>query len=251
MTSLVSVIVPVYNEAGYIRSTLHALINQDYLNLEIIVVDDGSIDDTFPIVKEMKSRYPDKIKLYRLKKRESKSILVAKSYFARKFGYEKSLGKYILEFSGHIIVPKDFVSTYVENLEKSDVDMVGCRIYCSGGMLARILFYAWMLSGSAYYPMFKRSKINRYPSGDDAELNLKLKTYITPKTFVIYKKHSVKRFLRRMINYGNARAWLMKKYGARMQLKYLIFAIVSLVLGYGIGFFLGLFGIDVRKRFGW
>lgn len=48
---LVSVIIPVFNGEKYIKQTLESVINQTYKNLEIIVVDDGSIDATADIVK--------------------------------------------------------------------------------------------------------------------------------------------------------------------------------------------------------
>ncbi|MFM5881720.1 glycosyltransferase family 2 protein [Methanobrevibacter gottschalkii] len=48
----VSVIVPVYNNCEYIESTLSSIINQNFDNFEIIVIDDGSTDNSLEIVKE-------------------------------------------------------------------------------------------------------------------------------------------------------------------------------------------------------
>ena len=55
----VSVIIPVYNQEKYIRECVESALNQDYKNIEIIVVDDGSTDNTAEIVKEFgkKIRY--------------------------------------------------------------------------------------------------------------------------------------------------------------------------------------------------
>ena len=47
MTSLVSVIIPCYNAAPWIEETLHCVTNQSHSNLEVIVVDDGSTDETW------------------------------------------------------------------------------------------------------------------------------------------------------------------------------------------------------------
>ncbi len=48
---LVSVIIPTYNRADLIGHTLDSAINQSYRNLEIIVIDDGSVDNTEEVVK--------------------------------------------------------------------------------------------------------------------------------------------------------------------------------------------------------
>jgi glycosyltransferase involved in cell wall biosynthesis len=50
--NLVSVIIPVYNGASLIRDTIESVRRQTYRNWECIIVDDGSTDDTAPVVKE-------------------------------------------------------------------------------------------------------------------------------------------------------------------------------------------------------
>lgn len=59
---LISVIVPAYNRAPYIVDTLGSILSQNYPNIEIIVIDDGSSDGTYEILKQ----YDDeaKIKLF-------------------------------------------------------------------------------------------------------------------------------------------------------------------------------------------
>lgn len=52
----VSVIIPTYNHARYIRSAVESAINQDYENLEVFVIDDGSNDETAELLKPYQSK---------------------------------------------------------------------------------------------------------------------------------------------------------------------------------------------------
>lgn len=55
MESLLSIIVPCYNTGKYIKRCLNSILSQDYKNIEVIVVDDGSVDDTGSMVKTIAS----------------------------------------------------------------------------------------------------------------------------------------------------------------------------------------------------
>ena len=46
----ISIILPVFNEEKYIQTTLDSIFNQDFKDFEVIVIDDGSTDDTLKIV---------------------------------------------------------------------------------------------------------------------------------------------------------------------------------------------------------
>ena len=50
---LVSVIIAVYNGEKYIEQAIRSILDQNYLNLEVIVVDDGSTDQTAEVVKQI------------------------------------------------------------------------------------------------------------------------------------------------------------------------------------------------------
>ena len=60
----VSVIVPVYNVEKYLNKCLDSLINQSLDNFEIIVVNDGSPDNSQKIIDEYVSKYPKIVKSY-------------------------------------------------------------------------------------------------------------------------------------------------------------------------------------------
>src|SRR5215204_3645209 len=60
-TPLVSVVIPCYNQAHFLGEAIESVLEQTYKNFEIVVVDDGSTDNT----SEVASRYPDKVRLIR------------------------------------------------------------------------------------------------------------------------------------------------------------------------------------------
>lgn len=65
MEPLVSVCIPAYNNAGYIKDTITSILNQTYRNLEVIVVDDKSTDDTVAVVESIRD---ERLKLYKNEK---------------------------------------------------------------------------------------------------------------------------------------------------------------------------------------
>lgn len=57
-----SVIIPAYNVQNYVKKAINSVLEQDFKNYELIVVNDASTDDTEKIVKEYEDRY-DNVKL--------------------------------------------------------------------------------------------------------------------------------------------------------------------------------------------
>ena len=47
-----SIIIPVYNKAEYVDRCLHSILEQDYTNFELIIIDDGSTDESANIIKQ-------------------------------------------------------------------------------------------------------------------------------------------------------------------------------------------------------
>ncbi len=55
----ISIVIPSYNKADYIRFTLQSIVNQRYPNLEVVIQDGGSTDGTIKIIKEFADKYPE------------------------------------------------------------------------------------------------------------------------------------------------------------------------------------------------
>ena len=89
MKDLVSIIVPVYNAAKYVKATVMSVINQTYENWELLLVDDGSTDGSSEIIKQMeKEDSSGRIKVLLPKEHGTAAR-------ARNHGISKSQGRYI------------------------------------------------------------------------------------------------------------------------------------------------------------
>ena len=81
----VSVIIPVYNSSKYLKECLDSVVKQTYKNLEILIINDNSTDDSINIIKKYKD---PRIKLINLKETNGAAL-------ARNKGIEKATGDYI------------------------------------------------------------------------------------------------------------------------------------------------------------
>ena len=99
----VSVIVPVYNVEKYIKKCVESLINQEYRNFEIILINDGSVDNSGMIIDEMSLR-DDRIKVIHQKNQGVSA--------ARNVGISFSKGEYITFVDGDDWVDKDYISYF-------------------------------------------------------------------------------------------------------------------------------------------
>ena len=110
---LVSVIIPTWNRAHMIKNALDSVFSQDYPNLEVIVVDDGSTD----AIREALSPYPD-VFFFLLSKHTGQCS-------ARNFGLNEAHGKYIQLLDSDDALLPGAIKKHVEFLEAHpDIDLV-------------------------------------------------------------------------------------------------------------------------------
>lgn len=111
----VSIIITLYNAEKYIEETILSAINQTYKNKEIIVIDDGSTDNSSKIVK----KYLDEnIRYYY---QENRGVAVA-----RNKGIKLAKGNYISFLDSDDILYKDKIQKQIEQIKKDDSDACYC-----------------------------------------------------------------------------------------------------------------------------
>jgi glycosyltransferase involved in cell wall biosynthesis len=116
----ISVIVPVYNTEKDLPKCLDSLVNQTYGNLEIILVNDGSSDNSLSICKEYKEKYKN-IKLY-----EQKNAGQAN---ARNRAIRKASGHYLTFVDSDDWIELDALQIMYDESDDGDIDVVISDIY--------------------------------------------------------------------------------------------------------------------------
>lgn len=110
----VSIVTTAYNVDKFIAKCIDSLINQTYKNIEIIVVDDCSADNTKSIVKSYKD---DRIKLI------EHSVNMGAGW-SRRHGIEASTGDYVITVDGDDWLSSDFIEKLVVNALETNADIV-------------------------------------------------------------------------------------------------------------------------------
>lgn len=126
-TIKVSIIVPVYNVEKYVERCLKSLINQTLHEIEIIIVNDGSTDNSLLICKKYE-KIDKRIKIY---SKENEGLGLTRNY-----GIDKCRGKYIAFVDSDDFVSLDFYEKMYLNIEKNNTDAVfaGFKNYRNDGI---------------------------------------------------------------------------------------------------------------------
>lgn len=119
MKDLISIVVLVYNTSKYLNRCLDSILNQSYKNIEIILIDDGSTDDSKQICIDYVNK-DSRIKYFR-KKNGGASC-------ARNFGIRKATGKYIGFVDSDDVIHKDMFLILYNNMIKEKADMSICEV---------------------------------------------------------------------------------------------------------------------------
>ncbi|WP_051228065.1 glycosyltransferase family 2 protein [Gillisia sp. JM1] len=113
---LISIILPVHNGRKYLELAISSCLNQTYENLELIIVDDGSTDDSILIAEEFKSK-DSRISI--IKNKENLTLPVSLN-----IGHKNAKGNFITWTSDDNIFQKDAIKKLYLTLVKKNVDIV-------------------------------------------------------------------------------------------------------------------------------
>mgnify|MGYP002566539081 FL=1 len=115
----ISVIIPVYNTEKYLEKCLDSIINQTYQDFEIVIINDGSIDNSQNIIEKYLDKYQNKIKCIN---KENGGLSSARNY-----GIEIARGDYIIFVDSDDYIKKDLFEQLLPYIQK-DIDLVKYKL---------------------------------------------------------------------------------------------------------------------------
>lgn len=166
-SALISIIVPVYNVELYLQKCIDSILNQTYRNKEIIIVDDGSTDNSINIINEYEKKYKE-IQVVRQK---NMGVSVA-----RNVGLNLSNGQYVTFIDADDYIEEHAIEDMVDKIvkEKSDMCVFGfntilennsrkhTKIYdfdeeiCKDRIIALRMFFLFKIHGFPWNKICKR-----------------------------------------------------------------------------------------------
>lgn len=177
---LISVIIPVYNKEKYIEKCIDSVLSQSYKNLEIILVDDGSVDNSGKILDSYLER-DNRIKVFHIK---NGGVLAA-----RNFGVKHSTGQYLSFIDADDTVETKYLEKLLKVLLDNNCDISQCNysnvvkgittpVADTGEILIQSSDEAieYILSGKKYvvglWPkLYKRELFNNIPEYSGIKVN--------------------------------------------------------------------------------
>lgn len=192
----ISVIMPVYNVEKYVREAIESVLNQSYKEFELIIVNDGSKDNSGIICEEYS--YDKRVKYI---KKENGGLSSA-----RNAGLAVASGEYITFIDSDDLFDIDYLSTLVRIKEENNADLAVVSYYCfsdgdslkpmmskrvkkySGKKYVHAMFGPQMIGAYAWGKLFSRDcfETRKFPEGKLYEDILTTPYIIYPMNNVVY-----------------------------------------------------------------
>lgn len=119
MKKKVSIIIPIYNCEKYISRSINSVLNQTYKNLEIILCNDGSKDNSLKIIKKYEKKYPN---LIRVDSHENHGV-----GYTRNKAIDIAIGDYICFLDADDYLDKDYIEVLMSKIGKNDIIVSGYK----------------------------------------------------------------------------------------------------------------------------
>lgn len=117
MESLVTIIMPIYNASKYLNLSIESILNQSYKNFTLLLIDDGSTDDSLKIIQNYK-------------KKDNRIIVISKENKGvcqtRNIGLKMTKTKYVTFIDHDDEYDKNFLNNILTVLESKKLDLVKC-----------------------------------------------------------------------------------------------------------------------------
>lgn len=119
MNKIISIIIPIYNVQDYIDKCLEGVVNQEYKNIEIILIDDGSQDNSGAICDRWAEKDSRIVVVHQINKGVSA---------ARNKGLDIARGEYIGFVDPDDMISNDMFSSMMKNMIENNADIVACGV---------------------------------------------------------------------------------------------------------------------------
>ena len=116
----VSIIVPIYNVERYLNRAIDSILKQTFTDYEIILINDGSTDNSFSIAQEYVEKYPERIRLITQKN--------AGLSAARNRGIDEALGEYVCFIDSDDFIKPDMIERLYNQISSKKADMAICGV---------------------------------------------------------------------------------------------------------------------------
>jgi len=248
MKPLISIIIPVKNASKTIQKCIDSILNLNYPEYEIIIIDDGSTDDTSSLLNNYFQS--GRMKNYRYIKINSSGPSKA-----RNIGIDISNGEFVAFTDADCIIDREWLNELLKGFESYDEKIAGVggeqlspdddTDFCKSinDFMKKIGFITDYIKTIENHKKqnFKFIETNHNPTcnviykkeifkkvggfldglwpGEDVELDYRIKKYgykllFNPKAIVYhYRPETIEKFSKMMFNYGKVQAFLVKKYG--------------------------------------
>ncbi|MFQ3675166.1 MAG: glycosyltransferase [Endomicrobiia bacterium] len=232
---LISIIIPVFNVEKTIEKCLQSIFELNYPNYEVIIINDGSTDNTGKILV----KYSDKLKIL-------ETLGIGPSA-ARNIALKEAKGEYIALTDGDCIVDKEWLNKLLEGflVDKKIVGVGGTQVSPEdetefGKMITNFMKsvgfidYIKTKTAKGYFTshnpscnvMYKKEifdKVGNFKEGlwpgEDVEFDYRItkigyKLFFNPEAVVYhYRAENILKFIKMMFNYGKAQGILVRMYG--------------------------------------